>query len=251
MKKKTTLSALALTVSLTAVHAASTIINPFSVSVDVAASAGSSANYLLSGAQSGGGSSLTTDGGAGSSTTLATGTLTSVALNTVESLDNVANSYVSPPVGTGTYNYFTGEGSGADETPGTPPTFTFVLDGSFDNIDSIIIWNYTHNNEGSQASAFDLTFYSDAGATTQVGDTITGGAIGERAGSATVEAPDQITFASTYSGVQSFTLTLTDNYIGNRVGLGEVRLTTIPEPSSAALLLGLVGASFAFVRRRA
>ncbi|MDQ8206386.1 hypothetical protein QEH52_02620 [Coraliomargarita sp. SDUM461003] len=231
-----TLCSLALTLGLSSASAA-TIINPNTPTSNVAANAGSSLSYLVSGTQNGGGSSLTYDG---SSTTLATGTDASIALATTEALDGVDNSYVTPA---NNPDYF---------TSGTAPTLTFTLDDVYDNIDSIILWNYTHDNESNQTKDFSVTFYSDTAASIQVGDTYLGTML-ERPGSASSVAAEQFIFGEgiVYSGIQSFTITLSSNYSGNRVGLSEVRLTQVPEPEAFALLGGMCGLSLVMLSRRA
>ncbi|WPJ95385.1 PEP-CTERM sorting domain-containing protein [Coraliomargarita algicola] len=231
-----TLFSLALTLGLSSASA-SIIINPNTPISNVAANAGSSLSYLVSGTQNGGGSSLTYDA---SSTTLATGTDVSIALATTETLDGVANSYVTPA---NNPDYF---------TSGTAPILTFTLGDVYDDIDSIILWNYTHDNESNQTKDFSVSFYSDTDASIQVGDTYSATML-ERPGAASSVAAEQFIFGEgiVYSGIQSFTVTLSSNHSGNRVGLSEVRLTQVPEPETFALLGGMCALGFVMLRRRA
>ena len=231
MKNTTTLCALALAATVSAANA-STIINPNVPTSNVAANAGSSLSFLVGGTDDFGGSSLTYDGGA---TTLATGTDASVALATTHALDSVDGSYVTATNGSAYFD------------AGTAPVFTFTLDQVYDQVDSIFLWNYTHDNEVNQAKDFTVTFYDTDDAI--IGSSYVGQMV-ERAGSATVVDAEQFIFSSSYDGVSYFTLELTSNWSGNRVGLGEVRLTQIPEPSQAALLAGMLVCGMALVRRR-
>ncbi|WPJ95534.1 hypothetical protein SH580_19130 [Coraliomargarita algicola] len=215
---------------------ASTIINPNTPTSNIAANAGSSLNFLVGGTADDGGSSLTFDS---SSTTLATGTDASIALATSHALDSIDGSYVTPTTGSNT-NYF---------DSGTPPILTFTLDQVYDNIDSVILWNYSHDNEANLTKDFTITFFSDTGASNQVG-IVESGQMALRDGAATSVAAEQFTFDATYSGIQSFTITLASNWNGNRVGLSEVRLTQIPEPQTFALLAGFCALGLAMLRRR-
>jgi len=208
---------------------ASLIIAPLTPTSNVAANAGSSLANLVNG-----------DSGS-LSNPLPTGASSALALSTTHALDDVSGSYVTAAKGTGAQNYF--------DEGGTPPVLTFTLDQAYDRIDSVILWNYSHDNESNQASDFTITFFTDIAASSQVGSAYMG-TLAERPGGATFVAPEQFIFGTNYDGVRSFKLELTDNHYGNRVGLGELRLTTaVPEPSSAALLFGLLG-GLCFLRQK-
>lgn len=208
------LSSLTLVVSANA----ATIITPNTPTGNVAPNAGSSYASLVN--------------SSGLSSIVTAGMDTATALAVTQSAAT-ADTYVTPASGS---DYF---------VSGTTPVLTFDLGGTFDDINSIVLWNYhlTQND----TTQFSLSFYSDALATTQLGSTITG-----LTALADATNAQQIFFGGggtlEIDGVRAIQMTLTDNNGGNRVGLGEIRFSQTPEPSRV-VLLGL--ASFGlFLRRR-
>lgn len=143
-------------------------------------------------------------------------------------------------------------------TSGSPsPLLTFTLGSTFNDVDSIVLWNYTPgggSGYNSGVQTFSLAFY-DATNTIQIGSTLTGLSI-TRTASGSASTAQQIFFGSgvNFDGVGVVRMTVTDNYFGasggtggDRVGLAEVRFTQVPEPSAALLGgLGILG----LLRRR-
>lgn len=201
---------------------AATIITPNTPTGNVAPNAGSSYASLVN--------------SSGLSATVTTGMDTSAALAVTQS-GVTADMYVTPASNP---DYFT--------SGGTVPVLTFALGGTYDDINSIVLWNYYLAT--NTTTLFSLSFYSDALATTQIGSTITG-----LTAAADVANAQQIFFGGggtlDFDGVQAIKMTLTDNNGGNRVGLGEVRFSqqAIPEPSRV-LLLGLASLGLILRRRR-
>jgi len=208
-----------LTLATTIVTAyADLIINPNTPTGNVGASAGSSFASLVN--------------NSGLSASVTTGMDTASALLILQSAAT-ADTYVT---GATTGDYFV--------NGGTVPVLTFNLGGTYNNINSIVIWNYTL--AVNSVTEFSLSFYSDAAATAQIGSALNGLTLAVDSTNA-----QQVVFAGgvDFDGVQSARLTLTDNNGGNRVGLGEVRFSQVPEPSTVTLL----GLSFCMVglfRRR-
>ncbi|MCB1209124.1 MAG: PEP-CTERM sorting domain-containing protein [Verrucomicrobiales bacterium] len=176
----------------------------------------------------------------GLSATVSTGMDTASALAVTQlGTAATADTYVTGSTGGGTDYFVAG---------GTVPVLTFTLGGIYDNIDSIILWNYV--NLQNTTTQFSLSFFSDALATTQIGSTITG-----LSATADLTNAQQIFFGGggtvDFDGVQAIQMALTDNSGGNRVGLGEVRFSqqAVPEPSRL-VLLGLASIGLIWRRRR-
>lgn len=224
---RTLLGSLALATSLSLGNAA-LIITPNTPTGNVAPNAGSSYASLVN--------------SSGLSDTVSTGTTTAYALTVSQTTTDTDDTYVTPSTGSGT-NYF--------DAGGTIPVLTFALGGTYDDVNSIIVWNY--RQEPNSTTEFSLAFYSDAAATTQIGSTISGLTL--TAGGSPTSA-QQVFFGGggtlQFDGVQAIVMTLTDNAQvagSNRVGLGEVRFSQVPEPSQIAMLaVGLCGVLF--FRRR-
>lgn len=219
-----TISAILSLMTLVISANAATIITPNTPTGNVAPNAGSSYASLVN--------------SSGLSATVSTGMDTAIALAVTQSAVT-ADTYVTPATGPSTDYFVAG---------GTVPVLTFALGGTYDDINSIILWNY--NVAVNNTTQFSLSFYSDALATTQIGSTITG----LTAAVDTANA-QQIFFGGggtlDFDGVQAIRMTLTDNNGGNRVGLGEVRFSqqAVPEPSRV-VLLGLASLGLILRRRR-
>lgn len=179
--------------------------------------AGSSLASLIDGSGLTGG--VTDTGGATHSTTL-------------------ADFWVTTDPGAGGGDYF------VDKTA-APLSLDFTL-AAASNVGRIIIWGY------------DPGFGADAIENTATAATISFSTDGTNFGSATnvtfsASGGPQTADFSTFTGATQVRVEFTDNGFdgvglgGDRVGLGEVRFSTVPEPSSMALL-GLGG--IALLRRR-
>jgi hypothetical protein len=245
MTPRVLLVSCALAASIPATHAA-IIIQPTGVTATVAANAGSTTAGLINGS------------GLSNALLLETGDTYDVTAASVTHgngpTSGLVTNYVTNDPGAGGGDYF------ADFTGTT--ALTFALGGSFDGVDSILVWNYTQPSGGGTAPprnalrTFNLEFFSDAGATISLGS-ITGLTLNQSNGVTNGQEPQQqLTFTggSTFDGVQAIRMTLTDNFFGlgsgaggDRVGLAEVRFTQVPEPT--ATLLGGLGL-LAFLRRR-
>lgn len=215
---------------------AATIITPNEPTSNVAANANSTLVGLVN--------------GVGLSSTVTTGMDTAAALAVTHATAGpIADSYVTPGTGGGT-DYF---------ATGTVPVLTFTLGGTFNDINSIVVWNYAQESgpgvpARNSTRTFTLEFFSDAAATVSLG-TATGLTLSQSVGGAP-QVAQQVFFAggADFDGVQAIKMTLTDNYFGtgagaggDRVGLAEVRFSQVPEPSIALLGgLGLLG----LLRRR-
>lgn len=207
---------------------AATIITPNTPTGNVSPNAGSSYLSLVDS------SSL--------SATVTTGMDTATALIVTATTSSAAATYVTPSQGGGN-NYFS--------TGGTPPELTFALGGTYDNIDSILVWNYYL--VANSATEFSLAFYSDAAASVQIGSTLTG--LGLSVGGNPTNA-QQVFFGSgvDFDGVQAIKMILTANNgatSSNRVGINEVRFSqqAVPEPSRV-VFLGLASLGLILRRRR-
>lgn len=219
----------------TMVGGAATIIVPNTPTSNVAPNAGSSFAGLVNGTQL--------------SALVATGSDTSAALLVTHVSGTVSSNYVTPSTAGG--DYYNG---------GTIPVLTFTLGSAYDHLESIVIWNYAIATSGIPANnslkSFNLEFFSDAAATVSLGSETGLTVLRSLGGSTTVDqVAQQIFFGSQYDGVQAIKMTLTDNYQGaagggggDRVGLGEVRFSQVPEPSVA--VLGGVGLLSLWRRRR-
>lgn len=212
------LSSLALVISANA----ATIITPNTPTGNVTPSAGSSYASLVN--------------SSGLSSSVISGMDTATALLVTQSAAT-ADTYVTPATGAGTDYFIAG---------GTAPVLTFALGDAYNDIDSIILWNY--NLSVNSTTQFSLAFFSDASATIQVGSTITG-----LTALADITNGQQIFFGGggtvDFDGVRAIQMTLTDNNGGNRVGLGEIRFSQTPEPSRV-LFIGLAGFGLLLRRRR-
>jgi hypothetical protein len=195
--------------------------------------------------------------GVGLSATLTTGTNAATALTATHGNGIITEAYASPPSGT---DYF---------VAGTVPVLTFALGGTFNDVNSVVLWNYPIGGTSPQNNSlqtFSLQFYSDTGATTQVGSTLTGLTIARSLPtSGTGSGPQiaqQVFFPGgiDFDGIAAVRMTLTDNYAGaaggiggDRVGFSEVRFTqvqAIPEPATLSGMLLLMGAGFTAQRMR-
>ncbi|MES2996084.1 MAG: PEP-CTERM sorting domain-containing protein [Verrucomicrobiota bacterium] len=232
------IAALAL-LAVPCVSQAATIIQPNTPTSNVAADAGSTNAGLVN--------------GIGLSASVTTGTDTATALAATHANGTLSQAYVTNDPGAVDGDYYA--------QGGAPPVFTFTLGGTFNDVESILVWNYSQTAGGgvpsrNGARTFDLQFFSDAAATTQVGATISGLTLAQSL--TTPQIAQQVFFGAgvNFDGVQSARMTVTDNYFGmgggaggDRVGLAEVRFSQVPEPSAA--LLGGLGALALLRRRRA
>lgn len=218
---------------------AATIITPNNVTANILANAGSTLPGLINGSNLSG--------------LVATGSDTAAALSVTQANVAIDTSYVTPANGS---DYF---------AAGPIPVLTFTFSSTFNDVDSIIVWNYNQGTgvsgsaQNNSLQTFTLNFYSDTSATNLIG-TQTGLSVARAlpvtgAGSGP-QVAQQVFFAGgvNYDGVQAITMTLTDNYAGqaggqggDRVGLSEVRFSQIPETSVSLLTVcGLLG----LLRRR-
>ncbi|MES2996082.1 MAG: PEP-CTERM sorting domain-containing protein [Verrucomicrobiota bacterium] len=234
----TTASLAALIFAAPCVSQAATIITPTGSTSTVAADAGTSALAVIN--------------GSGLSATVTTGSDTATALGVTHGNGTLSQSYVTNDPGAVGGDYYA--------QGGVTPVFTYTLGSTFNDVDSIVLWNYSQTAAGSPSNnslqTFSLQFFSDAGATTQIGGTLTGLTITRSL--ITPQTAQQVFFGAgvDFDGVQSVKMTLTDNYFGaggggggDRVGFSEVRFSQVPEPSAA--LLGSLGALALLRRRRA
>lgn len=194
--------------------------------------------------------------GAGLSAAVATGMDLAAALTVTHANDTLSQNYVTAQSGG---DYF---------SAGTPPVFTFVLGGSYDNVNAIVLWNYAAGTgapgvaPNNAAKNFDLQFFSDAAATVSLGS-VTGLSLARSLPTTGSGSGPQVaqhilfTGGVDFDGVRAIRMTLTDNYAGfanggggDRVGLGEVRFAAIPEPSTYGLLGAASVALVSCVRRR-
>lgn len=246
MKQRTLLALGLLTTAGAPWLQAATVILPTSVTATVAANAGSTTTGLINGT------------GLSNASLVETGdTLDAAALAVTHGngpTTGLVTNYVTNDPGAGGGDYFA-------DFAGTT-SLTFSLGASYNSVDSILVWNYTQPSGGGTAPprnalrTFNLEFFSDAAATASLG-IVTGLTLNQSNGISNGQEPVQQVFftgGSTFDGVQSIRMTLTDNFFGlgggaggDRVGLAEVRFTQVPEPAVACLSgLGLLG----LLRRR-
>ncbi|SHI81999.1 PEP-CTERM protein-sorting domain-containing protein [Rubritalea squalenifaciens DSM 18772] len=127
--------------------------------------------------------------------------------------------------------------------PGNP-VLTFDLGGEY-TLTDFVYWGYSNGGTGNEAKDFTIEF------------SVGGGAYGNAVNFSQTTAlgagtPETVNFSAI--NADSVRITITDNYFGvgsggDRVGLGEVKFVSVPEPSSTALL-GLAGISLLARRRR-
>lgn len=116
------------------------------------------------------------------------------------------------------------------------PVLTFDLGGTFD-LTNFLYWGYFNGGTVNEAKSFTLSF-----STTGVGGTFSGDQLfNQTTARGTGTAGD---FALAPVTANAVRITITDNFNGDRVGLGEVKFLAVPEPSVALLgglsLLGLL-----------
>jgi len=107
-------------------------------------------------------------------------------------------------------------------------TLTFTLGAAYDDVNSIVVWNYPYPAPQHSTRYFDLSFYSDTGATVQVGSTLTGLFL-ETSGSEP-EPAQQVYFPGgiEFDSVRVIKMTCTNSWGDtNKRALGEVRFGRI------------------------
>jgi len=113
-------------------------------------------------------------------------------------------------------------------------TLTFTLGAAYDDVNSIVVWNYPYPAPQHSTRYFDLSFYSDDAATVQIGSTLTGLFL-ESSGSEP-EPAQQVYFPGgiNFDGVRSIKMTCTNSWNNtNKRALGEVRFSQIkPDPGN-------------------
>lgn len=131
---------------------------------------------------------------------------------------------------------------------GQTVVFEMQLGSTFNNINNFVYWGYHFggvNNNNIRNVTFDYGIGNFTGGSQSLTNLTrsTGGAM-------------TVAFGSSFSA-DRIRMTVTDNHFGSagdgggdRVGLAEVRFTAVPEPSSAALVLGAFGLLATFRRRR-
>lgn len=222
MKHATVLCALALAAMLPAVYA-DTIITPEEPTLSVADNPITDPDEPENRAKPSAGSSLAALVDSISLSALVpTGMDTAAALEVTQQQNGPEVAYVTNTT-TAKGRYFSGGGP--------LPVLTFILGGAYNNVNSIVVWNYFAQGKGNGTNTngtkeFSLAFFSDEAATRQIGSTVTGLTL---AAASDPQQAEQVFFGDDgrlkFDGVKAIQMTLTDNHGGNRVGLGEVRFS--------------------------